>query len=361
MKNNILKNFAVGFLPIFVFIIVDSLYGITAGLITAIVSGVAYFIYYYVRYRQVEKMILLDTALIVITGGVSIILKNAIFFKLKPAIIEAMMIVLVGVHAFSDKPVLLNMSKRYMADIPINEQQITLMKQLSRLLFVVLFIHTVLIVYSAFYWSEEAWAFVSGGLFYILMGIILVGQFVYLKFIKRPLPGISAAAGDEEEFDVVDEEGKILGVASRSAVHGNPNLIHPTVHLHVLNKKGQLYLQKRSANKDLYPGKWDTAVGGHVQKGELIEEALKREAMEELGIDPKNARPLFRYVMRNPYESELVHVFRMVYDGPFKINRDEIEIGRFWSMFEIRKMMGQGVFTPNFEQEFQILEKHKLL
>ncbi len=365
MNNSVIKNFAIGFIPIFVFIIVDSIFGTIAGLITAVVTGIAYFVYYYWHYRQIEKMILLDTALIVLTGGVSILFNNAIFFKLKPAIIESIMTVLVAVHAFSNRPVLLDMGKRYMADMPINEMQIRLMKQLSRILFVVLIIHTGLIVYSAFYWSEGAWAFVSGGLFYILLGVLVVGQFIYIRFIKKPsfapikTPIDQSHFNDADElFDVLDEKGRIIGTATRQQVHGNPKLIHPVVHLHIVNDKGQLYLQKRAQSKDLFPGLWDTAVGGHVRHGESIPDALVRESKEELGVNPKNAKPLFQYIMRNPFESELVHVFKMRYNGPFKINRDEVEMGRFFSVFEIKKLLGQGMFTPNFEQEFQLLLKN---
>lgn len=365
MNYDILKNFAIGFVPIFVFIIIDSFYGTTAGLITALISGVLYFFYYLIRFKRIEKMILLDTGLILLTGGVSLLFNDAIFFKLKPAIIEFIMTVLIGVHAFSNKPVLLEMGKRYMADLPINKQQLYLMKQLSRLLFLVFIVHTALITYSAFFWSDSAWAFVSGGLFYILMGFIVIGQFIYLKFVKKPeiqAVNFAPVANDADElFDVVDQQGKIIGSATRSQVHGNPNLIHPVVHLHILNQKGQLYLQKRAASKDLYPGLWDTAVGGHVHKGEPIQKALEREAQEELGVRVENPKPLIRYLMRSAYESELVHVFKIHYNGPFKINRQEVENGRFFSIFEIKKLLGRGVLTPNFEYEFQLLISNKLL
>ncbi len=365
MNNSIIKNFAIGFIPIFIFIIVDSVFGTIPGLITAVISGVAYFVYYYWHYRQVEKMILLDTILIVITGGVSILLNDAIFFKLKPAVIESVMTVLVAVHAFSERPVLLQMSKRYMGQIPVNELQVKMMKQLSRLLFFVLIAHTALIVYSAFYWSEGAWAFVSGGLFYILIGLMVVGQFVYLRFIKKPIVpktlGAELSANGDELFDIVDEKGRIIGRATRREVHGNPQLIHPVVHLHIVNDRGQLYLQKRASHKDLYPGLWDTAVGGHVRSGESIALALNRETQEELGIRPQAPQPLFQYLMRNSLESELVHVFKMRHNGPFTPNPEEVETGRFFSVFEIKKLLGQGVLTPNFEQEFQILLNHKWL
>jgi isopentenyldiphosphate isomerase len=213
-----------------------------------------------------------------------------------------------------------------------------------------------MIIYAALWLSKEAWAFISGGLFYIIFGVILVGQFIYIKYFKSPSFN---AAGDshEEWFDIVNPDGKIVGKAPRTAVHGNPKLLHPVVHLHVFNKNGQLYLQKRAKNKEVQPGKWDTAVGGHILSGEDILAALKREAKEELGIKSDNFQPLYRYVMKNEFESELVHTFKITYNGPFKINKSELEFGRFWRLAEIEQNLDKEIFTPNFEQEFKMLKK----
>lgn len=355
-RTELFKNFAIGFIPIFVFIIADAVWGTEFGLLIAIFVGIAYMIYYLIRYKRLEKFILFDTVLIIILGGVSIVLHDEIFFKLKPALIEFILVIILGVHAFSSKPILLMMSKRYMGKIDFGSEQVQIVRQMSRLLFIIFLFHTILIIYSAYFWSKEIWAFVSGGLFYILFGLILVGQWIYMKFFKNKPSKIKSSTG-EEWFDIVDERGKIISKALRSQVHGNPELLHQTVHLHVFNNQNQIFLQKRSARKDLYPGRWDTAVGGHVDSGESVESALRRESREELGILIDNFRPIFRYIMRNEWESELINAFELRHDGPFNLNHEEIETGRFWSGFEIQKMLGQNIFTPNFEQEFAMLKK----
>ena len=81
-----------------------------------------------------------------------------------------------------------------------------------------------------------------------------------------------------EMLPIVDPTGIVVGQASRAWCHGGEKPLHPVVHLHVLNRNCELYLQKRSMKKDLLPGFWDTAVGGHVGYGESIIEALFREA-----------------------------------------------------------------------------------
>ena len=68
----------------------------------------------------------------------------------------------------------------------------------------------------------------------------------------------------EELFPIVDEAGNVTGSATRRECHGGSMLLHPVVHLHVNMPGAGLYLQKRSCDKDIQPGKWDTSVGGHV-------------------------------------------------------------------------------------------------
>jgi len=165
----------------------------------------------------------------------------------------------------------------------------------------------------------------------------------------------------EEVFPIVNEEGNIIGKAPRSVCHNGEKILHPVVHLHVLNKNGYLFLQKRPMNKLIQPGKWDTSVGGHISFGENLETALSREAYEEIGLKDFSSRFIGKYKWETEVESELVYYF-LTYDyQKIKLHSEEVEEGKFWSPAQIEKQLGKGIFTPNFEYEYNLLKESSVL
>ena len=182
---------------------------------------------------------------------------------------------------------------------------------------------------------------------FVMMGKLGKRKIIYI-FAKND---VMKKDNNAELLPIVDEAGKVVGSATRGECHDGTKLLHPVVHLHLFDPLGRLYLQRRPLWKTIQPGKWDTAVGGHIDYGEDVATALKREVCEELGITDSEPRFLNSYLFESEREREFIYVYSAVYDGTVAPS-DELDGGRFWAIDEIKAAMGQGVLTPNFEMEF---------
>lgn len=112
--------------------------------------------------------------------------------------------------------------------------------------------------------------------------------------------------------------------------------------------------------KDIQPGKWDTAVGGHVSYGESVLEAVYRETSEELRLVNFNPVYIETYEFESPIEREMVSVFAAVGSYELQPDMDEVDEGRWWELADIDAAIGKGVFTPNFESEFTMIRSSLL-
>lgn len=155
-----------------------------------------------------------------------------------------------------------------------------------------------------------------------------------------------------ELFPVVDETGRVVGCATRGECHDGRRLLHPVVHLHLFNSRGELYLQKRRCGKIFSPGAGTRPSAATSTTARPPTEALRREVREELGVTEFTPERLTQYIFDSVRERELVYVNRTVYDGPVTPS-DETDGGRFWTIGEILRTLGTGLFTPNFESEFR--------
>jgi len=145
---------------------------------------------------------------------------------------------------------------------------------------------------------------------------------------------------------LANEKGEITGQASKSLVHKGKKLLHPMVHLHFINDKRKILLQKRPADKLVQPGKWDTAVGGHISAVETLETALKREVLEETGVTGFSAVLLKIYRWETDLEAELVYMYKAPLKTPPEVQSAEVDELKFWSRSEIEENIKRGILRP---------------
>jgi 16S rRNA (adenine1518-N6/adenine1519-N6)-dimethyltransferase len=153
-------------------------------------------------------------------------------------------------------------------------------------------------------------------------------QWVELANFARPIPHPDTEKAAAEWFPVVNEEDEVLRAAPRSQVHAN-NLLHRAVHILIFNAKGEIFLQLRSRCKDRHPLRWDSSAAGHVDVEEDYDKAAVRELEEELGIAPP-LRRVCKLPATDQTDQEFVWVYRGDHEGPFLLNRAEIEAGEFF-------------------------------
>jgi len=129
----------------------------------------------------------------------------------------------------------------------------------------------------------------------------------------------------EEIFDVVNERDEVIGQRPRSEVH-HLHLKHRAVHVMVFNRRGDLLLQKRSMQKDCFPGTWDSSSSGHLDQGEAYDACAVRELKEEIGLKVESVPERLFYLEASPATGqEFVWVYRCGSEGPFVRQESEVD------------------------------------
>jgi isopentenyldiphosphate isomerase len=176
-----------------------------------------------------------------------------------------------------------------------------------------------------------------------------------LESIGRPMKYdvVPESEGLAEWFDVVDDNDRIVGRALRWKVHAR-GLRHRAVHVLVFNRRGELFLQKRSMNKDTAPGVWDSSASGHLGSGEDYDACAIRELEEEIGLRTAGApRRWLRLPACAESGQEFVWVYRLEAEGPFVLNPAEIERGGWFAPGGIARLVRED--PSRFASSFRLI------
>lgn len=179
-------------------------------------------------------------------------------------------------------------------------------------------------------------------------------QWIALTNRIAPIPSETPNNAREEQFTVVDDQDTPKGAVPRRKVHAN-NLLHRAVHILIFNPRGEVFLQLRSRTKDRHPLAWDSSAAGHVNAGEDYDQTAQRELLEELGV----TIPLEKVAKLTASERtgfEFIWLYRGTHDGGFKLNRSEIEAGRFFPPAVVDGWIKAraGDFAPGFVECWKI-------
>ena len=157
-----------------------------------------------------------------------------------------------------------------------------------------------------------------------------------------------ARAVSQELLEVVDENNRVIGLEKRGVIHAK-GLMHRSAQVVVFNSKDELFLQKRSGHKDEFPGLWDSSAAGHVDPGESYPDCARRELCEELGIsDADELELLFRIPASESTGFEHCCVFRCRHEGPFSLQPEEVDEGRWVPAAEMDRLVADpdAALTP---------------
>lgn len=159
--------------------------------------------------------------------------------------------------------------------------------------------------------------------------------------------------GDSTEYmDIVNEDDEVIGRDTRERVHARHE-IHRGVHVFVVNRSGELLLQRRAKSTRDYPGYWDASVGGQVGSGETYEQAAIRELEEELGCGGGEIRLIGSYDSFSTRQREKRQLFAHEAEGPFRLPPEVDEV-RFTAPAEVVSMMASEPFTEGFRLSFAL-------
>ncbi len=149
-----------------------------------------------------------------------------------------------------------------------------------------------------------------------------------------------------ELVDVVDDEGRIVDTVPRREMRAR-RLPHRCTYILVFNTSGELFVHLRTPSKDVYPSYWDVTVGGVLGAGESFDVGAEREMEEEIGIRGAKLEKLFPFHYADDRTHNHAMVYRVVHDGPFRLQPEEIVRGEFMPVDEVLRLSESTPFCPD--------------
>ena len=154
-----------------------------------------------------------------------------------------------------------------------------------------------------------------------------------------------------ELWDIYDEDGNLTGrTMVRNDWHMKAGEYHKTVLGVIRRRDGRFLITRRVMTKSWAPGHWEIS-GGGVMAGETADVAVRRELLEETGIDVKDAEGGYQFTYKRVNleagDNYFVDIYRFDMDlseADVKIQEAEVMEFKFASAEEIKELGKAGVF-----------------
>ena len=149
----------------------------------------------------------------------------------------------------------------------------------------------------------------------------------------------------EEQVIIVDQNDNEVGIVPRSEMQAKKLRSRGSA-VFVFNSKGEIFVHQRTFQKDFFPGYYDLRIGGVVAAGETYNSNALRELKEELGISNTPLNELFLLKTECSTIKVIHKVFKCIYDGPIKTQKNEIIHGKFIPLNELNFLIQKEKFIP---------------
>ena len=168
---------------------------------------------------------------------------------------------------------------------------------------------------------------------------------------------------DSEELILVDANDEEIGHLNKDKCHDGEGLLHRAFSLFVFNDRGQLLVQKRSAQKRLWPLYWSNSCCSHPRRGEGMTEAVDRRLYQELGMR-SNLKFLYKFIYQAQFsDAGAEHELCWVYVGksldPVRANPQEVADWRFLTPSQVDQELknNEHQYSPWMKMEWDTIQR----
>ncbi len=172
----------------------------------------------------------------------------------------------------------------------------------------------------------------------------------------------------DEIVDVYNEDNEPLGIRKMKSEAHKSGLWHRASHIWVYNSDGEILLQLRADNKEMYPNMWDISAAGHVDAGEKPIIAALREVKEEIGLsvnqedldffEIRKVQAVYKEIVNNEFD----YVYFLKFDGNINelaLQEEEVAKIQFLPIDKIEEELRQcpEKYVPHGNYWFDVVKK----